>query len=70
MKKIGVYTKNFSLYHDLLKVLNNKNIQYISLSSKKNIPSKVGVILTSHIEIHDIKFNKIIAADVINKINS
>lgn len=68
MKKIGVYTKNFSLYHDILEVLRNKKIPYISLTSNKNVPTKVGVILTSYTEIHDIKFNKIIAADVYNNI--
>ena len=33
MKKIGIYTKNFALYHDLLEILKKRNINYISLSS-------------------------------------
>lgn len=69
MKKIGIYTKNFSLYHDLLQVLRNRNIPFVSLSSNRNISSKIGVILTSHNEIHDIKFKNIIAADIYKSVD-
>jgi len=63
MKPIGVYTKNFSLYYDILEILKKKKIPYVSLSSLKDIPSKIGVILTSNNELHDIKSQKVIAAD-------
>jgi len=63
MKTIGVYTKNFSLYYDILKILRKKKIPYVSLTSLKNIPSKIGVILTSNNELHDLKTSKVIAAD-------
>jgi len=58
-----VYTKDFSLYYDLLKVLRKRNIAYVSLSSLNHIPSKIGVILTSNNELHDVKTFKVIAAD-------
>lgn len=63
MKTIGIYTKNFSLYYDLLKILKKRKISYVSLSSIHHIPSKIGVILTSHKELHDFKAKKVIAAD-------
>jgi len=69
MKTLGIYTKNFSLYHDLLKVLKKRKIPYVSLSSIHHIPSKIGVILTSHNELHDIKSQKIIAADAYDTID-
>lgn len=69
MKKIGVYTNNFSLYHDLLEVLKRRKIQYISLSSKKNISNKIGVIITSHDELHNIKLKKVIAADIYDNLD-
>ena len=69
MKTLGVYTKDFSLYHDLLKVLRIRKIPYVSLSSIDNIPRRIGVILTSHSELHDIKSQKTIAADVYDTIN-
>ena len=69
MKTIGIYTKDFSLYHDLIKVLRKRKIPYVSLSSIKNIPNRIGVIITSHNEIHDIKLQKIIAADVYENID-
>lgn len=69
MKTLGVYTKDFSLYHDLLKVLRKRKIPYVSLSSIDHIPSRIGVILTSHSELHDIKSSKVIAADVYDTID-
>jgi len=64
MKKIGIYTNNFSLYHDLIENLKKRKIPYVSLSSKKNISNKIGVIITSHSEIHGMNYNKIITADI------
>lgn len=63
MKTLGVYTKDFSLYYDLLKILRKRKIAYVSLSSLNHIPSKIGVILTSNSELHDVKTSKVIAAD-------
>ena len=69
MKTIGVYTKDFSLYYDVLKVLRDRKIPYVSLSSFDNIPKKIGVILTSNKELHDAKTSKIIAADAYDSID-
>ena len=69
MKSLGVFTKDFSLYHDLLKVLKKRNIAYISLDSLDSIPSKIGVILTSHRELHDMKTSKVVAADAYDTVN-
>ena len=69
MKTIGVYTKDFSLYHDVLNILRKRKIPYVSLASIDHIPSSIGVILTSHGELHDIKFSKLIAADVYDTID-
>jgi len=69
MKTIGIYTKNFSLYYDLLKILKKRKISYVSLSSIHHIPSKICVILTSHKELHDFKAKKVIAADAYDTID-
>lgn len=69
MKTIGIYTKDFSLYHDLLKVLKKRKIAYVSLSSLHHMPSRIGVILTSHNELHDIKSQKVIAVDVYESVD-
>lgn len=69
MKIIGVYTKDFSLYHDVLNVLRKRKIPYVSLASIDHIPSRIGVILTSHGELHDINFTKLIAADIYDTID-
>ncbi len=69
LKTLGIYTKNFSVYYDLLKILKKRKISYVSLSSIHHIPSKIGVILTSHNELHDIKSQKVIAADAYDTID-
>jgi len=69
MKTIGVYTKDFSLYYDIIKTLRKRKIPYVSLTSHKGIPSKIGVVLTSNNEIHDIKSSKIIAADAYDTVS-
>jgi hypothetical protein len=69
MKTLGVYTKDFSLYHDLIKVLKKRKIPYVSLSSIDKISSRIGVMLTSHSELHDIKSPNVIAADVYDTID-
>ena len=69
MKTIGVFTKDFSLYYDLISILKKRKIPYVSLSSIDHIPSKIGVIITSNNEIHDIKTQKVIAADAYDTID-
>ncbi|KYK24408.1 hypothetical protein AYK24_06240 [Thermoplasmatales archaeon SG8-52-4] len=69
MKTIGLFTNNFSLYHDLIKILKKRKVPYVSLSSVKNIPSSIGVIITSNNELHDIKSQKVIAADAYDTID-
>jgi hypothetical protein len=63
MKTLGVYTKDFSLYHDIIKILKKRKIPYVVLSSPNHIPKKIGVILTSKKEHKLIKLQKIVSAD-------
>ena len=69
MKTLGVYTKDFSLYHDIIKVLKKRKLAYVSLSSPKDIPKRIGVILTSKKEKQDIKSQKTIATDTYDSID-
>jgi hypothetical protein len=69
MKTIGVFTKDFSLYYDLIKSLKRRKIPYVSLDSIDHIPSKTGVILTSNNELHDFKLQKVIAADAYDTVD-
>ncbi|UCF12837.1 MAG: hypothetical protein JSW06_00920 [Thermoplasmatales archaeon] len=69
MKTLGVYTKDFSLYHDIIKVLKKRKLAYVSLSSPKDIPKRISVILTSKKEKQDIKSQKSIATDTYDSID-
>jgi hypothetical protein len=69
MKTLGVYTKDFSLYHDIVKSLKKRKVAYVSLSILDNIPRRIGVILTSKKELKEIPFNKVVAADAHDSID-
>jgi hypothetical protein len=64
VKLIGILTKKFPLYYELIKALKQKNISFESLEFNKKIPSRIGVVITSKQESKLIKFkNKVIAYD-------
>jgi len=63
MKTLGVYTKDFSLYHDIVKALKKRNIGYVSLSSPVDVPKRIGVIITSEKEAGTLVSQKSIAVD-------
>jgi hypothetical protein len=63
MKILGVYTKDFSLYHDIIKTLKKRNIAYILLLAPTSIPESIEVILTSQQEIKILGSQKTIAVD-------
>jgi hypothetical protein len=68
MKTLGVYTKDFSLYHDIIKGLKKRNIPYVSLVSPVDIPRRIGVILTSQKELHRVAHSKKVAVDSVDSI--
>ena len=70
MKTIGVYTKDFSLYHDVIKALKRRVIPYVSLNSLDDIPRRIGVILTSEEEVASIPLLKAVAADAYESVDS
>jgi len=63
MKTLAVYTKDFSLYHDIVKGLKKRKVAYVSLSILDNIPRRIGVILTSQKELREIPLSKKVAVD-------
>lgn len=69
MKTVGVYTKDFSLYHDIIKGLKKRNVAYVSLASTEDPPRRIGVILTSQKELHRIPSSKKVAADAYDSID-
>ncbi len=69
MKTIGVFTRDFSLYHDVIAVLKRRMLGYVSLSSLEDIPRRVGVILTSEEELASIPLLKAVAADAYESVD-
>ena len=63
MKIIAIMTENFSLYYDLVKVLKQEKLSFLSLSFDDKIPPNVGVIITDVDEKDRIKFNTIVVVE-------
>jgi len=70
MKVIGIYTKDFSLSHDIIEKLKERGIEFVQLHSIENMPSRVGVIITSSAEGREITKKKVIYADCFRTIDS
>ncbi|UCD14297.1 MAG: hypothetical protein JSW60_02475 [Thermoplasmatales archaeon] len=69
MKTLGVYTKDFSLYHDVIKVLKKRKLAYVLLSSPVRIPKRIGVILTSKKESLEVRSRKTVAIEACDSID-
>ncbi len=57
---IGILTKDFSLYHDLIQSLQKRQVPFASLSFDEPIPHDIEVIMTSPQEKRGITFEKTI----------
>lgn len=66
-KVIGVYTEDFSLFHDIRKVLKARGIAFVGISIGEEVPEDVGVIVTSPREIGDIEFKPKVASESIEE---
>lgn len=69
MKTLGVYTKDFSLYHDIIQALKKRNVSYVSLASPDDPPRRIGVILTSQKELREVSLSKKVAADTYDSVD-
>jgi hypothetical protein len=64
-KIIGLLTKDFRLFHDLVETLKRRGLSFVSLSFDDPIPPTVGVVITTHGEMSYIDFeNKVACTDV------
>jgi hypothetical protein len=60
-KTIGLLTKDFRLFHDLVETLKRRDLSFVSLSFDDPIPPTVGVVITTREEMSDIDFEKKVA---------
>jgi len=63
VQAIGILTEDFRLYYDLIKMLKQRDIPFLSLSFKDPIPDDVGVVLTSWGEMDKVDFQYKIGVD-------
>ncbi len=69
MKTIGILTKDFSLYHDIIKALKRRSLSYVSLAAVNDIPRRVGVVLTSQEELVLMPTLKAVAVDAYDSLD-
>jgi len=66
-KSVGILTKDFKLYHDLVKSLRSKGIPFISLTFEETPPPTVGVVITSPPEASRIRFRPIVVCESVDE---
>ena len=62
MRTIGIYTHDFSVFHDVVNLLKDREVNFFSLESAE-IPPFVTVVLTTRAEASQLDFRKIIIVE-------
>ncbi len=60
---VGILTKDFRLYHDLVAALRAREIPFASLSFAEKIPREVAAVLTSPSEAADVPFPAVVPVE-------
>lgn len=63
MKVIGVMTKNFRFFYELVQLMREHRDAFVSLDFNDDVPDTVGVVITTREERHQVRFRKVIAND-------
>lgn len=63
MKVIGIMTKNFRFFYELVQLMKGRKEQFVALDFGDDIPDTVGVIVTTAEEKHKVRFRKVVAGD-------
>ena len=48
MRRLGIYTRDFRFYHEILKILKNWDLPFVSITESMEIPKDVAVIISSN----------------------
>jgi hypothetical protein len=63
MKVIGVMTKNFRFFYELVQMLRDHKEPFVVMDFDDDIPAKVGVIITTPEEKTQVKFKNVVVSD-------
>ncbi len=63
MGALGLLTRNFRLYHDIIQLCKARSIPLLSLSFDQQIPGFVDVVLTTETEVPLLSFSNVVAVD-------
>jgi hypothetical protein len=63
MKVIGIMTKNFSFFYQLVQLMRERREAFVALDFDDDVPDNVGVIITTRDEHPYVRFRRIVAAD-------
>ncbi len=63
MKVIGVMTKDFRFFYELVQLMREHRDAFVSLDFDDDVPDTVGVVITTREERPQVRFRKVIAND-------
>lgn len=61
---IGILTRNFKIYYNLITALKEQDVAFQSLSFNDEIPGNIGVVITTRDELPEVNFKKVVIADI------
>ncbi|MCK4613226.1 MAG: hypothetical protein KAU14_00360, partial [Thermoplasmata archaeon] len=59
MKTIGIYTRNFSVFHDIVSLLKERDVEFFSLGSGQ-VPPWITVVLTTRDYRDEVRFGNVV----------
>jgi hypothetical protein len=63
MKVIGLMTKNFSFFYELVQMMREHRDPFVALDFDDEVPENVGVVVTTREERPMVRFRRVVAAD-------
>jgi hypothetical protein len=63
MKVIGVFTNDFRFFYEVVKLLKERGVPFVSLGRTGSVPPSVGVVITTAHEKESIRFGKVVGLD-------
>jgi hypothetical protein len=61
MKVIGIMTKNFRFFYELVQLMREHREAFVSLDFNENVPDSVGVVITTREERPLVRFSRVVA---------
>ena len=61
MKVIGIMTANFRFFYEIVQILKEHRVPFVTLDFDEDVPINVGVVITTREEKQNVRFHRVVA---------